>query len=91
MVNERIKGMCAAFGLHLGQATLYLFGALILLWSAVCYLGGPCPRPGDLHLHLIFGTLWLLIGWGLIFGGRQLGRLARRQLEKRRMMAEPGH
>ena len=74
--------MCAAAALHLGQATLYLCGGLILFWSVICYLGGPCPRPGDLHLHLIFGTVWLLIGLGLMFGGRQLGRLARRQLAK---------
>ena len=88
-MNERNKKMCAAVGLHLAQAILYLLGGIMLFWSVICYLGGPCPRPGDLHLHLIFGTIWLLSGLALAFGGTKLGGLARRQLEKRKMASDP--
>jgi len=84
-MKERNKRLPAAIALYIGQAVLYLFGGLILFWSLICYLGGPCPRPGDLHLHLMFGTLWLVVGLALIFAGKQLGRLATRQWEKRRM------
>lgn len=58
------------------QAMLFLLGGLNVLFGIVCYLGGPDPRPGDLHLHLIFGTLWSGVGIALVLGGRKAGRVA---------------
>lgn len=68
------------------QVVLLLLGAWITLFGIVCYLGGPCPRPGDLHLHLIFGTLYSAIGIALVFAGRKVGRLARNHLRQRNGM-----
>jgi len=65
------------------QAVLFLLGAWIILFGIVAYLGGPCPRPGDLHLHLIWGTLWSGVGIALVFAGRKVGRLARKHLKQR--------
>jgi hypothetical protein len=66
------------------QVVLFLLGAGNIIFGIGCYLGGPCPRPGDLHLHLIFGTLWTAVGIALIFGGRKAGRLARNLLKQAR-------
>jgi hypothetical protein len=63
------------------QGILFLFGGWNVLFGIVCYLGGPDPRPNDLHLHLIYGTLWLAVGVGLLFGGRKAGRIARNQIK----------
>lgn len=57
-------------------------GAWTILAGIVSYLGGPCPRPGDLHLHLIFGTLYSGIGVALVLAGRKVGRLARSHLKQ---------
>ncbi|MFC1453791.1 phage holin family protein [Verrucomicrobiota bacterium] len=64
------------------QGILFLCGGWTVLFGIVCYLGGPDPRPGDLHLHLLFGTLWLAVGLVLIFVGRKAGRLARNYLKQ---------
>jgi len=65
------------------QAVLFLLGAWFTFFGVVCYLGGPDPRPGDLHLHLIFGTLYSGIGVALVFGGRKAGRQARNHFRQR--------
>lgn len=88
-MNERKARWCAAAFLRAGQAALYLIGGYVLFWSGICYLGGPCPRPGDFHLHLAYGTFWLGVGLALVIGGTWLGRRAKRQWEKRRAPTAP--
>lgn len=82
-MDLRTRHTVMAVAWFAAQAVLSLLGAWIILFGIVCYLGGPCPRPGDLHLHFIFGTVWSAIGIALVYAGYKLGRLARHRLRQR--------
>ncbi len=71
------KSIAFAAAWLLVAAVLLVVGGWTCFFGLACFLGGPCPRPGDLHLHLIYGTLWSAVGVGLALLGWKAGRVAR--------------
>lgn len=55
------------------KITLFIFGGVLILWSFVCFLGGPDGKIGSLE-SIGFGLVFLLIGGGVIHVGKIVGK-----------------
>lgn len=62
--------------INIVKILLFILGGLLMLWSLICFLGGPDGRIGTPE-SIGFGFLFLVIGGIVIQTGRWLGKISK--------------